>query len=464
MRVRNTGRARQLIGALVGVALIAVPTAALAGTGSPLTTATARTGDEISPLADFFGRQTLAPGDGWASEGAGTTGGSAALPENTYVVHNRAELIQALGGNNSTNGTSTIPRLIYISGTIEGNVDDNNQPLTCEQMADPGYTLEAFLATYDPAVWGRVNPSGPLEQARARSAANQSARTRINLGSNITIIGLHNATLHGVFLRMDGQTNIIIRNIEHQDTYDCFPVWAPTDGEFGNWNSAYDNIWVRNSNHVWIDHNTFTDANNPDSSQPIYFGRPFQVHDGQTDITNGSNFVTVSYNVYKQHDKTMLIGSTNTPGADVDRLKVTIHHNEFDGIIQRAPRVRFGQVDVYNNLYRIPVSDPFEYSLGVGVQSALYAENNYFVLGAGVTADSVLFDWGGTVITEKGSIVRAGSARPQAVSLLSAYNAAHDPDFGADAGWTPTLRTQVLPTFFVPLVVELLAGADLVPL
>jgi pectate lyase len=174
--------------------------------------------------------------------------------------------------------------------------------------------------------------------------------------------------------------------------------------------------------------------------------------------------VTVSYNVFKQHDKTMLIGSSNTPGADVGRLKVTIHHNEFDGIIQRTPRVRFGQVDVYNNLYRVPVSDPYEYSLGVGVQSSLYAENNYFALGADVTPDSVLFDWGGTVITEKGSIVRVGNGRPQSVSLLSAYNASHDPDFGADAGWTPVLRTQVLPTFFVPLAVELLAGSDLVPL
>lgn len=459
MRLRKTTLMRQLIGALAGIALVAVPTAALAGTGAPTTTAF--TGDRISRLADFFGHQTLAANNGWASEGAGTTGGSAAAPENTYVVHNRSELIGALGGNNSTNGTNVTPRLIYVSGRIEGNVDDSNQPLTCDQMADPEYSLEAFLATYDPAVWGRVAPSGPLEAARARSAANQSARTRINIGSNITIIGLRDATLHGVFLRMDGSSNVIIRNIEHQDTYDCFPVWSPTDGATGNWNSAYDNIWVRNSNHVWIDHNTFTDADNPDSSQPIYFGRPFQVHDGQVDITNGSNFVTVSYNVFKQHDKTMLIGSTNTPGVDVGRLKVTVHHNEFDGIIQRTPRVRFGQVDVYNNLYRVPVTDPYEYSLGVGVQSAIYAENNFFALGAEVTPDSVLFDWGGTVITEIGSLVRSGSGSPQPVSLLDAYNATHDPDFGADAGWTPTLRTQVLPTAFVPLVVELLAGANI---
>jgi pectate lyase len=139
-------------------------------------------------------------------------------------------------------------------------------------------------------------------------------------------------------------------------------------------------------------------------------------------------------------------------------LKITVHHNEFDGIIQRTPRVRFGQVDVYNNLYRVPVADPYEYSLGVGVQSSLYVENNFFVLGADLTPDSVLFDWGGTAITEKGSLVRVGSGPVQATSLLTEYNASHDPDFAPDAGWVPALRTQVLPTFLVPLAVELLAA------
>jgi pectate lyase len=264
---------------------------------------------------------------------------------------------------------------------------------------------------------------------------------------------------------MDGVGNVIVRNIEHRDARDCFPVWSPTDGESGNWNAAYDNIWVRNSHHVWVDHNTFTDADNPDSAQPVYFGRPYQVHDGQLDITNGSNYVTVSYNRFTEHDKTMLIGSTNTPGADVGALKVTLHHNEFDGSVQRAPRVRFGQVDVYNNLYRVPVAEPYSYSWGVGVQSAIYAENNYVAFGAGVAPDSFVYDWGGTAMTEKGTWARVGAAWPTPVSLLAAYNATHDPDIATDAGWTPTLRAgPVLPAPAVPLVVELFAGADRLPL
>lgn len=420
--------------------------------------------DDLSWGARLLGRQVLPANDGWAAEGTGTTGGSAADDGHVFVVENRAELVAALGGDNPTNGSNATPKLIYLKGTIEGNVDDADQPLSCTDMADPAYSLEAFLATYDPAVWGRVAPSGPLEQARVRSAANQSARTRINIGSNTTIIGLRGARTKGVFLRMDGVTNVIIRNLQMEDSYDCFPVWAPTDGAEGNWNSAYDNIWVRNSDHVWVDHNTFTDGDNPDSAQPVYFGRPFQVHDGQVDITNGANFVTVSFNKFTEHDKTMLIGSTNTPGADVGRLKVTLHHNMFDGVIQRAPRVRFGQVDVYNNYYRVPVVEPFEYSWGVGVQSALYLENNYVALGNEVTPDLIVFDWGGTVMSERGTWVRAGATLPRSTNLLDAYNATHDPDIGPDSGWTPTLRAgPVLPALLVPVAVLLLAGAGRLP-
>jgi len=403
-----------------------------------------------------IGRQALPAGDGWAGEGAGTTGGSAASPESVFVVDTRAELIAAVSGDT--------PAIVYVRGTIRGNVDDNENPLGCGRLADPAYSLDAFLAAYDPATWGRVDPSGPLEQARARSAANQSARIRVNVGSNKTIVGLRGATLNGVFLRLDGVSNVIIRDLTHEDTRDCFPVWSPTDGEAGNWNSAYDNIWVRNSHHVWVDHNTFTDAGNPDSALPVYFGRPYQVHDGQLDITNGSNFVTVSYNRFTDHDKTMLIGSTNTPGVDVGALKVTLHHNAFDGSVQRAPRVRFGQVDIYNNLYRVPVTDPYEYSWGVGVQSAIYAENNYVALGRGVSPDAFVYDWGGTTLTEKGTWVSVGRGLPRPRSLLAAYNGTHDPDLANDAGWVPTLRAgPVLPAPLVPLVVEVLAGAGHLP-
>lgn len=39
------------------------------------------------------------------------------------------------------------------------------------------------------------------------------------------------------------------------------------------------------------------------------------------------------------------------------------------------------------------------------------------------------------------------------------YNAAHDPDLGADAGWTPTRHTGITPAERVPALVTRQAGA-----
>jgi pectate lyase len=162
----------------------------------------------------------------------------------------------------------------------------------------------------------------------------------------------------------------------------------------------------------------------------------------------------------------MLIGSTNTPGdpttnpgADLTRLRVTLHHNRFANLGQRVPRVRFGQVDVYDNYYYQTDEDGFGYSWGVGVQSAIYAENNFFLRSADIPLDAFVYDWGGTRMTEKGTLVRVGTGPVVSTSLLDAYNATHSPQLGTDAGWTPTLRTSLDPTASVPGLVTAHAGA-----
>ncbi|WP_182904329.1 polysaccharide lyase family 1 protein [Microbispora sp. H13382] len=396
-----------------------------------------------APRPDL-GRQTLPAGDGWASAGTGTTGGAAAPAANVRVVTDRAGLAAALA--------SPGPRIIYVKGVVD--VDR-----TCADFATGGYTLAGYLAAYDPAVWGRdTEPSGPLEDARAASAAAQTKYIKLKVPSGTTIVGLPGATIRGVNLHVDKADNVIIRNIRFEDAADCFPQWDPTDGAEGNWNSLYDNISVTGSTHVWIDHNTFSDGDNPDSAQPVYFGRPYQVHDGQADITAGSDFVTVSWNKFTDHDKTMLIGSTNNPATDRGKLSVTVHHNEFYNNLQRLPRVRFGKVHVYNNYYQVPDAGPFEYALGVGVESQIYAENNYFRLSRGVDPADLLYNWGGTTLTAKGNLLRVGG-RETPLDLVAAYNAKNDPDLGSDAGWTPTLHTTVDPAATVRREVSRHAGA-----
>jgi pectate lyase len=454
-------RKRQ-VAAVAGFALLAgtlvagpAPASADRGHGGP------------SPLARLIAKQTLPANDGWGSAGTGTTGGSAASNDQVHVVSTRAELVDALGGDNATNADNDTPKIIFVKGTVNGFEGPDGELLTCEDLADPEYDFDEYLATYDPAVWGtEEEPSGPLEEARERSNDNQQAQTVINVGSNTTLYGINGARLQNLTVMFNEVDNVIVRNMAFDDAFDCFPQWDPTDGSAGNWNSDWDNVSVRRGSNFWFDHNTFTDGDNPDSSQPVYFGRPLQVHDGALDITHTADLVTVSYNVFTNHDKTMLIGSTNNPGSgDPGLLNVTLHHNRFDGLGQRAPRVRFGHVDVYNNYYRIPAADPFQYSWGVGVESMTYAENNYFSLGSDVDPAEIIAEFDGTAITEIGTWARTGGhGIGQPISLLDAYNAVNDPQLGDDVGWTPELRRgPVLPAFVVPVVVTLQAGAGRMP-
>ena len=212
------------------------------------------------------GRQVLLADDGFASLGEGTIGGASADAAHVFVVRTRAELLAAINA-----GPTGAPRIINVDGVIDFNVDDSNRPLTCESYSRDGYTRDAFLAFYNPAgPWGPnppANTAGSLEAARLASAAAQSARVRMRVPDNTTIIGTDTrATLRGVWFDLRGATtarrrNIIIRHLTFEDTYDCFPAWTPTrnaDGSWagtGEWDSEYDAVSLRETEQVWIDHN-----------------------------------------------------------------------------------------------------------------------------------------------------------------------------------------------------------------
>lgn len=426
-----------VVAAVAGAALLAGAAVSASAAGTP-------------PAALALARQALPAGDGWASDTTGTTGGSAADAEHVFTVRTRDELAAAVTGDT--------PKIVFVSGGIDANAGR-----TCADYADPEYSLEAFLAAYDPAVWGRATrPTGPLEDARVRSARNQGARVNIRVGGNTTIVGLGGSKISGANLLIDRVDNVILRNLRFEDAHDCFPSWDPTDGAAGNWNSLYDTVTVTGATHVWADHNNFSDGNNTDATQPRYFGRPYQVHDGALDVIRAADLVTISWNNFFDHDKTMLIGSSNTVGADVGKLRVTIHHNRFANVGQRVPRVRFGQVDVYDNYFYATDEDTYSYSWGVGVYAQVYAENNFLLRSADVPLSSVVYDWRGTApgaVTEVGTATRVGTGPVSEVNLVAEYNATHDPDLPPTT-WVPTLRVAAPdPATAVPALVNAKAGA-----
>ncbi|GAA1264055.1 hypothetical protein GCM10009677_14780 [Sphaerisporangium rubeum] len=162
----------------------------------------------------------------------------------------------------------------------------------------------------------------------------------LKVTSNKSVLGNSGATLVGCGLNVANASNVIIRNLT-----------------FRNWND--DAINVQYSTRVWIGNNTLSNG-----------------YDGAIDIKRASDYVTVSWNRIFSHDKTMLLGHDDgNGGEDRGRLRVTYHHNWFDGTNQRHPRVRFGNpVHVFNNFYGGVRSYGVASTVGAGV----LVECNYF--------------------------------------------------------------------------------------
>ncbi|MFH9588479.1 polysaccharide lyase family 1 protein [Streptomyces luteogriseus] len=402
-----------------------------------------------------IGRDTLPANDGWAAEGAGTTGGAAADADHVYTVTDRAGLVRALDGGSAT------PKIIKIAGTIDADTDDDGDRLDCADHATGGYSLKKYLAAYDPRTWGSAKPSGPQEEARQASAARQAERIVLPVGSNTTLVGLgDSAVLKGASLQVKNAENVIIRNLDLRDAYDCFPVWQPNTGGLGDWKTAYDNIWLSGATHVWVDHVTLSDKGHPDAKEPTHFARTYLRHDGLLDITGGSDLVTVSWSRFAGHDKAMLIGNSDTATGDRGKLRVTLHHNAFESVVQRAPRVRFGQVHLYNNRYDIP-GDDYRYSLGVSTESRMYAENNAFHAPGHVEVADLVKSWNGSALHQSGTLFDGFPV--DLLSVYNAYNSGSERDLTADVGWTPTLHGRIDSAQEADRAVARGAGAGRIP-
>mgnify|MGYP003289243553 CR=1 FL=1 len=213
--------------------------------------------------------------------------------------------------------------------------------------------------------YGEVTVSTAAELAKYASAGNKIIYVKpgtyagpINVGSNVTIYGYQGAIItqptSGSAMKLSGSKNVIIRNLKFQgigahddDDEDCLQV-------------------NHESKNVWIDH------------VDIYDG-----HDGNLDITNASDYVTVSWTKFSYtskstgHQFSNLIGNSKTKTSDRGHLNVTFHHTWWaDGVVERMPRVRFGKVHVANNLFD---SKNTSYCVRAAIEANIRIENNVFL-------------------------------------------------------------------------------------
>jgi len=343
-----------------------------------------------------------APADGWAAQEGGTRGGALAAASNVYTVSDRAQLVAALS-------TPAASRIVRVAASID--------------MSDG----RAFA-----------------------DSADQARRGVVRIPSNTTLLGVApGAGFVNASLMVAGVEQVIVRHLSIRNPCDIEPRWDPNDGARGNWNSAFDAISVRDARHVWIDHNSFTDAPETDDRAPIVNGKARQCHDGALDITQGADLVSVTYNHFAQHEKNMLIGAGDRFTGDQGRLRITLKGNLFEDVAERSPRVRYGQVHLFNNYYvgdRDRALYRHGYSIGAAHASRLISDANAFEVKGATSCSQLVHD----PASSPGVFNDSGS-------LLNGQPLARCPH-GGDAGWRVPYSYAALPAQSVPQHVRANAG------
>lgn len=202
------------------------------------------------------------------------------------------------------------------------------------------------------------------------------AAGKLTVGSNKTIAGVCGAEIHG-HIEMSGSVNVIIRNIKIVGYAVGNCALDPGYDSSVGCSSGDDAISLQKSAHnVWFDHCDISDGT-----------------DGNLDITNGAYFVTVSWTKFHYtprsdnsgsdstgasgHRFSNLVGGDDGTTSDAGKLSITWHHNWWaDNVMERQPRVRFGQNHIFNNLYTATGDN---YCVRAGIQAQILLEDNAFV-------------------------------------------------------------------------------------
>jgi pectate lyase len=325
------------------------------GAGSGLPSAPATNEGNVDPvgLAGAAGAGANAPGSEGSSGGAGGVaaggssagvGGSANVPVDCDVIPTAEPLIgwAAVAGGGvatTTGGGALTPTVVTTLAELQAAAEGT----------DPRVIL----------VRGQLEP-GDLE-----------------IGSNKTLVGTCGAEIHG-HVEVREASNVIVRNltIVGYGEGDC--TLDPDFDDSVGCSSGADAVSIqRNSHHVWFDHCAVRDGT-----------------DGNLDISNGANFVTVSWTKFSYtprtddvgddstgasgHRYSNLVGGTDEPDDfdDGNALNVTWHHDWWaDNVVERQPRVRFGQNHLFNNYYN---SDVANYCVRAGIEANILLEGNFF--------------------------------------------------------------------------------------
>ncbi|KAJ1303870.1 hypothetical protein OPQ81_008288 [Rhizoctonia solani] len=355
---------------------------------------------------------------GFASK---STGGSLNTSA-TYLVTNAAELREALA--------LPYTKTIYVKGVINGNELSDGTRATCQKYIDTTGSEGAAIRTFNFTEYIFSLNSTYLTEVSAAAAANklfngrnateyrsylgklngwrpvvsntQKAAVGFTVKSNTSLIGLDSsAALNGINLYLNSVDNIWIRNLKLVSPADCFP--APETYP-SSWNAKFDAVGLVTATNVWVDGCELQDQLSGEYVDPDIIPPGWEVdrYDGLFDCEDGSDNVTFSHNIIKNHHKSLLLGGgTKEADRDLGKMRFTIFGNHFQNSASRNPLMRFGSYDIAANLFEsvnnnnpvykradVPADAVFQYHMGVYNQSRVQLQDNVFIQTGSVPNDT----------------------------------------------------------------------------
>lgn len=303
-------------------------------------------------------------------------------------------------------------------------VDDEGTPKGERRTGAPEFTSDVTIDAASPSGWASVDALGQngttgggdleptdvatLEElvAVVSDTAPRVARLvapvtgSIKVGSHKTLLG----TAAGVFtghIGIGGSVNVIVKNLKIVG-YNCTDDPSCEGGS--------DAVTIdKSAHHVWVDHCDISDGS-----------------DGNLDVASAADYVTISWTKFGYsagrvggHQFSNLVGSSDNSTGDAGHLRVTYHHNWWtENVNQRMPRVRFGRVHVYNNLYTARDS---AYCVGLGYSASILTESNTFS-GVPVAIDTKKYLNAESVAASFGNLYARGTPEPDDVRMGNVFS------------------------------------------
>jgi len=167
------------------------------------------------------------------------------------------------------------------------------------------------------------------------------------ISSNKTIVGINGATLNGVGLSIYGVSNVIVKNLRINKVVgaDCITI-------------------KQESHHIWIDHNELWQDRD----------HIWDYYDELMEVTDRSDFVTISNNIFHDAHTALLVGSDDHQITDIGHLRVTMYGNYLFNISERQPSIRFGFMHIFNNYFL----NGSGYTIGITINGTVRTDNNLF--------------------------------------------------------------------------------------